>query len=69
MTTELSRTDVHALGRALQAYRKLSARHAAEVSEMLRSDGWNETAMYCAKRCQKIALNLTSSEMAPCELP
>ena len=68
MSTELSRTDVRALGRALQAFRKISVRHAAEVTEMLRSDGWTETAKYCALRCQQIEQGLSTEELAPCEL-
>jgi hypothetical protein len=53
MPTQLPQTDVHALGRALQA----TVRHADEVREMLRSDGWTETAKYCARRCQQIEQN------------
>jgi hypothetical protein len=50
MTTKLSRTDQQALGRALQSFRKLSVRHAEEVTASMRSDGWLETAKYCALR-------------------
>ena len=64
----LSRIDVHALGRALQAYRRMSVLHDAEVRDMLRNDGWRATAMYCARRCQHIALGLKEGELAPCEL-
>lgn len=35
---------------------------------MLRSDGWTETAMHRARRCQQIEQNLTSEEAPRCEL-
>jgi hypothetical protein len=57
--------DRHALGRALQVYRKA---HADEVRDMLVNDGWRPTAIYCARRCQHIALGLKDFELAPCEL-
>jgi hypothetical protein len=68
MTTQLPQIDVRALGRALQTYRKLSPRHADEVRDLLRNDGWVEAAKYCALFVEKIEQNLTTSEMAPCEL-
>ena len=65
MAKNLPRVDVHALGRALQVYRK---HHADEVHEMLVNDGWRPTAIYCARRCQHIALALKDCELSPCEL-
>jgi hypothetical protein len=68
MTAELSRTDIHALGRALQTYRKFSARNAVEVRDILRSDGWTQTARYCAKKCQQREQKLSYEETPPCDL-
>jgi hypothetical protein len=68
MAADILLRDRHALGRALQAFRKISPWHANEVREMLRSDGWTETAKHCAQHLQRTEQNLTTSEVPPCEL-
>jgi hypothetical protein len=60
--------DVAALNKALGAFRGLSPRARAEISELQLRCGWRATAIHASMRCQRIALGLPDTSLTPSEL-
>jgi hypothetical protein len=60
--------DVAALNKSLGACKRLSSRYAAEIAALQLRCGWKAAAIHASILCQRNALNLPSSSLAPCEL-
>jgi hypothetical protein len=64
----MHRRDVVALNKSLAAFKKLSPRARAEISELQLRCGWRAAAIHASMRCQRIALGLPDSSLTPSEL-
>jgi hypothetical protein len=63
----MHRRDVVALNKSLAAFKKLSPRARAEISELQLRCGWRAAAIHASMRCQRIALGLPDSSLTPFE--